>query len=208
MSTKTQKPIVKVIITGDAGCGKTSLLVTYLSGTFPTGAEQLQQQDFSNKVEVEVRGVPIVLDLWDTCGIERFRTANTSFYRRAVSGIVVFRVNDRESMEHVEQWIHEIRRYTGGEEPTPVVVVGHVFGSESGRVIGQEEARAKAMEHGANEYFEANASTGENVRDVIMRSAELGFDQTTSSSTDVARRKAAQEAKQPRKAGAPDCLVQ
>jgi len=49
---------------------------------------------------------------WDTAGQERFRTITTSYYRGANAIVIVYDVTDRESFEHVKNWMLDIERYT------------------------------------------------------------------------------------------------
>lgn len=45
---------------------------------------------------------------WDTAGQERFRTITTSYYRGANAIAIVYDITDRESFEHVKNWMNDI----------------------------------------------------------------------------------------------------
>ena len=47
--------------------------------------------------------------IWDTSGLERFRTITSSYYKGSQAGFIVFAVDDRESFDHLDDWIKEIR---------------------------------------------------------------------------------------------------
>jgi Ras-related protein Rab-1A len=45
---------------------------------------------------------------WDTAGQERFRTITTSYYKGAQAIIIVYDVTDRDSFDHVKNWMLDI----------------------------------------------------------------------------------------------------
>lgn len=48
---------------------------------------------------------------WDTAGQERFRTITTSYYKGAQAIIIVYDITDKESFEHVKNWMQDIDKY-------------------------------------------------------------------------------------------------
>ena len=50
----------------------------------------------------------VKLQIWDTSGLERFRTLTSTYYRTAHGIIIVYDVTDRDSFDNVSQWMHEI----------------------------------------------------------------------------------------------------
>lgn len=74
----------------------------------------------------------VKLQIWDTAGQERFRTITSSYYRGAQGIIVVFDLTDRDSFDHVKQWMKEIDRFAG--ENVNVILVGNKKDLTSKRV--------------------------------------------------------------------------
>ena len=72
--------------------------------------------DFKLKnIEVENKNIKlqIVFNLynilkWDTAGQERFRTITTSYYKGAQAIVIVYDVTDKESFDHVKNWMLDI----------------------------------------------------------------------------------------------------
>ena len=71
----------RVILIGDSGVGKSSLLRCFTDGTFFEVSDPTVGVDFFARVLKVADGTPIKLQLWDTAGHERFRSITKSYYR-------------------------------------------------------------------------------------------------------------------------------
>ena len=106
--------------------------------------------------------------MWDTAGQERFRTITNSYYRGAHAIIVVYDVNEKESLDSVERWVTEAQRYCN--DGALIIVVGCKtdLKNETKGFFG----KVKAKEVLENAHFmdkvlgvyEASAKTGEGVQ--------------------------------------------
>ncbi|GLT64925.1 hypothetical protein SLA2020_373860 [Shorea laevis] len=82
--------LFKLLLIGDSGVGKSTLLLSFTSDTF----EELSPTigvDFKVK-HVTLGGKKLKLAIWDTAGQERFRTLTSSYYRGAQGIIMVYDV--------------------------------------------------------------------------------------------------------------------
>lgn len=102
----------KIVLIGNSGVGKTSLLDCYRHGSIPNthtptvGAEQM---DFMLKVdEHNVR-----VCVWDTAGQDRYRTIGSLYYRDADGCICVFDVTNPDSFDGLSKWIEEFQNAVG-----------------------------------------------------------------------------------------------
>ena len=73
--------------------------------------------DFKLKnIELDTKNIKlqIVFNLfivkWDTAGQERFRTITTSYYKGAQAIIIVYDVTDKDSFDHVRNWMMDIEK--------------------------------------------------------------------------------------------------
>ncbi|KAG8775410.1 GTP-binding protein Rho1, partial [Ceratobasidium sp. 428] len=91
----------KLVIVGDAACGKTCLLVVCSKGTF---AEIYVPTIFENYVvDVEVDDKCVELALWDTAGIEDYDRLRPLSYPDAHVVLICFSVNSRDSLAHATE---------------------------------------------------------------------------------------------------------
>ncbi|XVE95608.1 hypothetical protein REPUB_Repub02eG0113200 [Reevesia pubescens] len=144
-SSSTSQPefdyLFKLLLIGDSGVGKSTLLLSFTSDTF----EELNPTigvDFKVK-HVTLGGKKLKLAIWDTAGQERFRTLTSSYYRGA-QGIIM-----------------EIDLYSTNQDCIKMLV-GNKVDKESERVVNKKEGIDFAREYGCL-FIECSAKTRVNV---------------------------------------------
>ncbi|KAK4336814.1 hypothetical protein RND71_043693 [Anisodus tanguticus] len=99
--------LFKLLIIGDSGVGKSSLLLRFGDNTFNGSYITTIGVDFKIKT-IEIDGEKIKLQIWDTAGQERFRTITSTYYRGTHGVIVVYDVTKPETFINIKRWLHEI----------------------------------------------------------------------------------------------------
>jgi len=131
---RIKKKTLKIILIGDSGVGKTSLMNRFSSGKFTGQYKATIGADFVSKeipVTVPSTGETklCVLQIWDTAGQERFQSLGVGFYRGADACILVYDITDPESLEHLNHWRTEFLNNVGGlsdmARSFPFVVLGN-----------------------------------------------------------------------------------
>ncbi|KAJ4705008.1 Ras-related protein like [Melia azedarach] len=150
----------KILLIGDSGVGKSSLLVSFISSAVDDLAPTIGV-DFKIK-QLTVGGKRLKLTIWDTAGQERFRTLTSSYYRGAQGIILVYDVTRRETFTNLSDvWAKEVDLYSTNQDCVKMLV-GNKVDRESERVVSREEGIALAKEHGCL-FLECSAKTRENV---------------------------------------------
>lgn len=150
----------KILLIGDSAVGKSSLLVSFISGSVEDPAPTIGV-DFKIKL-LTVGGKRLKLTIWDTAGQERFRTLTSSYYRGAQGIILVYDVTRRETFTNLsEVWSKEVELYSTNQDCMKMLV-GNKVDRESERTVSTEEGLALAKEFGCS-FFECSAKTRENV---------------------------------------------
>jgi small GTP-binding protein len=88
--------LYKVLILGDAGVGKSSLIKNLTNLAFDPSSKATIGVEFSTKLLTLDSGKRVKLQLWDTAGQERYRSITASFFRGAAGAIVVYDVTFRK----------------------------------------------------------------------------------------------------------------
>ena len=114
-----QKKTLKMVILGDSGVGKTSLMNRYATGKFTGQYKATIGADFLAKDNVVVSDIfgtrhLVSLQIWDTAGQERFQSLGVGFYRGADACLLVYDVTDPHSLDHLEHWRKEFLEQVGG----------------------------------------------------------------------------------------------
>ncbi|XP_041666397.1 rho-related GTP-binding protein RhoF isoform X2 [Cheilinus undulatus] len=118
-STKKGEEL-KIVIVGDGGCGKTSLLMVYAKGDFP---EKYAPSVFEKYVTtITLGGKEIKLNLYDTAGQEDYDRLRPLSYQEANLVLVCFDVTNPTSFENVMiKWYPEVRHFC---RDIPVILIG------------------------------------------------------------------------------------
>ncbi|KAJ3126517.1 hypothetical protein HK098_007417 [Nowakowskiella sp. JEL0407] len=175
---------LKLLLIGDSGTGKSSILLRFIDDTWlhPDDVSATIGVDFKVKI-MDVDNSKYKLTIWDTAGQERFRTLTSSYYRGAQGVILVYDVSNRESFDHLQQWITELETYASSKDVV-MIIVGNKTDKETQRTVSRKEGEAYAKRMGTL-FIETSAKTKVGVKDAFEEVVRKFFDhiQTTNSLT-------------------------
>mmetsp|Transcript_42046 Transcript_42046/g.106065 ORF Transcript_42046/g.106065 Transcript_42046/m.106065 type:complete len:275 (-) Transcript_42046:9-833(-) len=168
-ATSRKKVLLKVIILGDSGVGKTSLMNQFVSKKFTPQYKASIGADFLTK-EMTVDDRLVTMQIWDTAGQERFQSLGVAFYRGADCCVLVFDVNVAKTFENLDCWREEFLIQAGPKDPEnfPFVVLGNKIDREGKRVVSQTRALAYCQGKGGVPYFETSAKEAINVEQAFQ----------------------------------------
>ncbi|KAF6174339.1 hypothetical protein GIB67_040832 [Kingdonia uniflora] len=179
---------IKCVTVGDGAVGKTCMLISYTSNTFPTDYVPTVFDNFSANVVVD--GNTVNLGLWDTAGQEDYNRLRPLSYRGADVFLLAFSLISKASYENVaKKWIPELRHYAPG---VPIILVGtkldlrddkQFFIDHPGAVpitTVQGEELKKVI--GAPYYIECSSKTQQENGKILYRRTDHGFDSDLSMS--------------------------
>ena len=92
--------MVKLIIIGDSGVGKTNILTRFCEDIFKDTHVATIGVDFNVKT-IQVDDKKLRLQVWDTAGQERFKTITETYYKGAAGIILVYSVDSKESFNSI-----------------------------------------------------------------------------------------------------------
>ncbi len=149
----------KLIVAGDGGVGKTTLVNRYVNGTFCADTRLTVGVEFMVK-RLMISGDTIDLQIWDFGGQDRFRFILPAYCRGAHGAIFMYDTTSLMSLYHMEEWMNILR--TQGTS-FPVVVGGTKIDIPDRRAVSKEEALEVASKFGISEVIEVSSKTGVNV---------------------------------------------
>ena len=109
--TEESKP-VKVVIVGEAGVGKTSIMQVYSEGIFSANQSSTIGATCCEK-DVVVNKIKYTVSIWDTAGQESYRTIVPMYFRGAAIAIVVFDIINKKSLDSVDFWVGTLKENLG-----------------------------------------------------------------------------------------------
>ncbi|ORX58280.1 putative rab-2,4,14, partial [Hesseltinella vesiculosa] len=160
--------IIKYIIVGDSGVGKSCLLLQFTDSRFYAGRELTIGVEFGTRF-ITVDDKKIKLQIWDTAGQESFRSITQSYYRGAAGALLVYDISRRDSFENIPMWLADVRRHANPS--TTVVLVGNKSDLKQ-RQVSTEEAEQFARENDIAFFIETSAKSASNVEEVFVKTAE------------------------------------
>ncbi len=111
---KNEAPIpCKLILVGESGVGKTSIISRYLN-CYQEKTESTLGAYFSNK-KIIIDGYQINFEIWDTAGQEQYRSINNLFYRDAQICLLVYDITNKVSFNNVKDYWYESVKENGIE---------------------------------------------------------------------------------------------
>ncbi|OON22562.1 Ras family protein [Opisthorchis viverrini] len=163
--------VFKVTFVGDSNVGKSSIIHRFVEGEFKSNLGATVGVDVNTKF-VECDSVIVILQLWDTAGLERFRGLTRQYYRRADAVILVYDVTNIQSFLSVRKWVQEVRDNT--DEYTVLMILSNKIDLlpevSSDQYPTKNDLDALCTENGAI-GFEVSAALGQNI--------ELAFNDLT-----------------------------
>ena len=164
MSTgQKTKALLKIIILGDSGVGKTSLMNQFVSNKFSSQYKATIGADFLTK-EITIDDKNVTLQIWDTAGQERFQSLGVAFYRGADCCMLVYDTTSVKTFDNLESWRDEFLIQAGPRDPEkfPFVVVGNKVDMED-RQVQTTKATTWCQQQGNIPFFESSAMSNKNV---------------------------------------------
>lgn len=98
--------LIKLLLLGDSGVGKSCLLMRFVDDKFTESFMSTIGIDFKIKI-VEIEGYRVKLQLWDTAGQERFDSVTSSYYRGSHGFIFVYDVTNKSTFEKIRKWMKQ-----------------------------------------------------------------------------------------------------
>ncbi|KAK2424915.1 ras-related protein RABE1c [Trifolium repens] len=165
-ATEDYDYLMKILLIGDSGVGKSSLLLRFSGGSFTTSFISTIGIDFKVRT-IELDGKQIKLQIWDTAGQEKFRTITTAYYRGASGILLVYDVTDESSFNNIRNWIRSIEQNSSDNIVNKILVGNKADIDESKRVVPFTKGQALANEYGIK-FFETSAKTNRNVEEAFF----------------------------------------
>jgi small GTP-binding protein len=163
----TQKELgIRLVLVGDTGVGKTSLIRRFLSHKFAETETSTVGAVYYTQ-DVMVAGEPVKLQIWDTAGQEQYRALGPIYYRNARAAIAVCDLSNPESIDGLNQWIDAYRAHA---DETFVVVAANKGDLVTGRELTDSVLDRFELLHAKGVV--TSAQTGEGVDELFFAVAQ------------------------------------
>lgn len=153
---------MKVVMLGQASCGKTSIVERFIYDRFNSSYQTTIGAAFGAR-SMDVQGKKICVGLWDTAGSERYEAMSRIYYRDSKAAIICYDITCAESAERAKFWVSEVQKH---EENCKVYLCGTkldlVLDNPSARQVDYHDIHDYVDEVGGK-VFETSSKMGSNV---------------------------------------------
>ncbi|OHS97297.1 Ras family protein [Tritrichomonas foetus] len=170
---ETTQRVLKIIVVGDMGTGKTSLIRQFVEGNFSEFYKITIGVDFANKIVQCNENTTVDIQLWDIAGQERFGNMTGVYYRESVGAIVVFDVMRNATFDMTKVWKKDIdeKVQTAEGQPVPTLLLGNKIDLMTKNADWEQrrtEIEEYTKENNFLAFFETSAKDGTNLHESIM----------------------------------------
>lgn len=162
-TTGTTNMQAKLVLLGDMGAGKSSLVLRFVKGQFYDYQESTIGAAFFSQT-LAVNDVTVKFEIWDTAGQERYHSLAPMYYRGAAAAIIVYDITNSDSFERAKKWVQELQRQ--GNANLVMALAGNKSDLASKRKVETEEAQKYADENGLF-FMETSAKNAQNVNEIF-----------------------------------------
>ena len=158
--------LLKFVIIGDSGVGKSNILLRYINNTFSDEFKTTVGVEFGAK-NLEVNGRIYRIQIWDTTGQENFRSIARAYYKNSVCACIVYDITNRNSFNSIQSWIDDCVK----QSPKSIlfILIGNKNDLNESREVQYEEGVEFAKKRNMI-FLETSAKTGNNISTIFDKS--------------------------------------
>ena len=160
----------KLIFIGDSSVGKSCLTAKAVKNNFEEYYQATVGFEFLT-FNMKVNDKVIKLQIWDTCGQEIYKSLISNFYRNSSLAVLVYAIDNKESFNHVENWLNDLKSQANPD--VRIFLVGNKADLEEDRKIKKEEGEKYKEDQHLDLFMETSAKTGHNARNVLVEAAKI-----------------------------------
>ena len=151
--------MVKVVLVGDSGVGKTNIMSKYLKNEFHEDSKATVGVEFGAK-QFTVEGHVIKAQIWDTAGQERYKAITSAYYKGAKGAFIVYDITRKNTFDSVSRWVSDLT--ATADKKISIILIGNKSDLEDQRQVTKEMGEEKANQLQVA-FLETSAMSGENL---------------------------------------------
>jgi small GTP-binding protein len=167
-----EMPVLKVILVGDSGVGKTSLIAAFIRGAPDSHCSPTVTPAYVCHEVTRRDDVTVCLQIWDTAGQERFHSISALFYREADVAVVCYEAGSPVSIDGVPAWVKRVQNQVPDCDLVFVATKSDLLTEDRLPSIDHDAKRALGGFQPKG-YFVTSAISGKGIEQMFLHVAEL-----------------------------------
>ena len=156
--------LIKLVIIGDSGVGKSNYLLRFVEGEF-CPIESTVGFDYKSKMcYLPNAKKKVKFQIWDTAGQEKYMSINKNLFQRVQGIILMYDITVPKSFENLNKWMSVIKQLADG---IPLILIGNKIDLEKERKISKERGQQFANDNNID-IFESSGKSGVNVEESFI----------------------------------------
>jgi small GTP-binding protein len=155
--------LLKIVLIGDSGVGKTNLLSRFTRDQFNPDQKSTIGVEFATKT-LEIEGKTVKAQIWDTAGQERYRAITSAYYRGAIGALLLYDITSSMTFSSLQRWLQELRE--NSDNNIVVMLVGNKADLAERRAVSVEEGIGFAKSENLL-FIETSARDSSNVQEAF-----------------------------------------
>ena len=168
--------MIKVILIGDSGVGKTNIMSKFLKNKFLEDSKATVGVEFGSKLFIQ-QGHKIKAQIWDTAGQEKYKAITSAYYKGSKGALVIYDITQKETFANIEKWVNDLK--CKGDPKITIIIIGNKNDLEEKRQISKEQGEEKAKSFGCA-FLETSAFSGDNIEKAFEMMVKEIYDKFTS----------------------------
>ena len=168
--------MIKVILIGDSGVGKTNIMNKFLKNQFLEDSKATVGVEFGSKLFIQ-QGHKIKAQIWDTAGQEKYKAITSAYYKGSKGALVIYDITQKETFANIEKWVNDLK--CKGDPKITIIIIGNKNDLEEKRQISKEQGEEKAKSFGCA-FLETSAFSGDNIEKAFEMMVKEIYDKFTS----------------------------
>ena len=163
--------ILKIVLVGESGVGKTSIITQYIDNIFQKDQQSTIGGTFSTKTVKCGNGKILKLEIWDTAGQERYRSVTKLFYKDANAAILVYDITNKFSFEEIQNyWFGQVK--DSAPENIIIAIVANKLDLYENEQVDETIARKYAQDNNAL-FASTSAKNTSGIEDLFIEIAKI-----------------------------------
>jgi len=151
--------MIKVILIGDSGVGKTNIMSKFLKNQFLENSKATVGVEFGSKLFIH-ENHKIKAQIWDTAGQEKYKAITGAYYKGSKGALVIYDITRKDTFSNIDKWVNDLK--TTGDPKITIIIIGNKNDLADRRQVTKEEGEERAKSFGCA-FLETSAFSGDNI---------------------------------------------
>ena len=151
--------MIKGILIGDSGVGKTNIMSKYLKNQFMENSKATVGVEFGSKL-FNHQGHKIKAQIWDTAGQEKYKAITGAYYKGSKGAFIVYDITRKDTFASIERWVNDLKATS--DPKLTIILIGNKNDLDDKREVSKDQGEEKAKSFGCA-FLETSAFSGDNL---------------------------------------------